>query len=350
MNPGVTFLGIALWALLPGFIAKKKGRSFAAYFFLSFLITPLITTIITLLLGEVGLPEAEQTVINGNSDTVASKRIEESRKETVHALPETASPPAESPTSAKESSNPSWACDRCGTVNPNYLSTCQCGRRKNDCLVDFHAKEHNKNCSVVSEPTEEDLNVKEQLSATGVLFCRECGTKLNPEARFCSECGTAVSFPSTMEKQTENNNDADVQKNSNNVEIYDVILKDDGNTWMALADKEENGDSLCSFDVPKERKQEDYDISLLTKDLSPTLRRAFILVEDGEWDKADTYFERVLDEEPENAYAYLGKLMIEKQASEIGDLAGLPDLMNNKLFIRAVQYADEQLSKWLQAT
>lgn len=43
-------LGIALWALIPGFIASKKGRSFIGYFFLSFLISPLITMIVTLCL------------------------------------------------------------------------------------------------------------------------------------------------------------------------------------------------------------------------------------------------------------------------------------------------------------
>jgi len=43
---------IALWALVPGFIARNKGRSFGAYYFLSFLITPLITMIITICLKD----------------------------------------------------------------------------------------------------------------------------------------------------------------------------------------------------------------------------------------------------------------------------------------------------------
>lgn len=47
-----SMIGIALWALLPGFIAKKKGRSFLAYYLFSFVITPLITTIITLCLSK----------------------------------------------------------------------------------------------------------------------------------------------------------------------------------------------------------------------------------------------------------------------------------------------------------
>ena len=46
-----SILGIVLWSLLPGFIANKKGRSFLAYFMLSFVLTPLITTIITLCLS-----------------------------------------------------------------------------------------------------------------------------------------------------------------------------------------------------------------------------------------------------------------------------------------------------------
>ena len=47
-----TIIGITLWALIPGFIARKKGRNFWAYFFLSFLITPLISMIITICLKD----------------------------------------------------------------------------------------------------------------------------------------------------------------------------------------------------------------------------------------------------------------------------------------------------------
>ena len=46
-------LGIALWALIPGFVAKKKGRNFWGWYFLSFLISPLITMIITLCLSNI---------------------------------------------------------------------------------------------------------------------------------------------------------------------------------------------------------------------------------------------------------------------------------------------------------
>lgn len=39
--------------------------------------------------------------------------------------------------------------------------------------------------------------------------------------------------------------------------------------------------------------------------------RAFMFLEDGNFDEADEYCEKVLDIDPENAQAYLGKLMAE---------------------------------------
>lgn len=44
-------VGVLLWALVPGFIALVKGRSFLAYYLLSLLITPLVTMIITICLS-----------------------------------------------------------------------------------------------------------------------------------------------------------------------------------------------------------------------------------------------------------------------------------------------------------
>lgn len=44
---------------------------------------------------------------------------------------------------------------------------------------------------------------------------------------------------------------------------------------------------------------------------APLLKRAFLFLEDGDWQEADTYCEKVLDIDPENAQAYLGKLMAE---------------------------------------
>ena len=44
---------------------------------------------------------------------------------------------------------------------------------------------------------------------------------------------------------------------------------------------------------------------------APLLERAFMFLEDGNWQRADDFCEQVLNKEPKNAQAYLGKLMAE---------------------------------------
>ena len=54
---------------------------------------------------------------------------------------------------------------------------------------------------------------------------------------------------------------------------------------------------------------------------APLLRRAFMFLEDGNWQEANEYCEKVLDQAPENAQAYLGKLLAELHVSKQEDLA-----------------------------
>ena len=53
------------------------------------------------------------------------------------------------------------------------------------------------------------------------------------------------------------------------------------------------------------------------------LKRAFMFLEDGNFSEADKYCEKVLDQEPENAQAYLGKLMAELKVTKQENLANL---------------------------
>lgn len=55
--------------------------------------------------------------------------------------------------------------------------------------------------------------------------------------------------------------------------------------------------------------------------ITPLIERVFLFLEDGNWDKANEYCERILDIEPKNANAYLGKLMIEYRIKQKSDLA-----------------------------
>ena len=81
----------------------------------------------------------------------------------------------------------------------------------------------------------------------------------------------------------------------------------------------------------------------------PLLRRAKLFLEEKEWGKADDYCERVLDLEPENAQAYLVKLMIRAQVVREEDLATAKVSFSEwKSFKDACHYADDDLRTRLE--
>ena len=83
---------------------------------------------------------------------------------------------------------------------------------------------------------------------------------------------------------------------------------------------------------------------------SPLLRRAFLFLEDRDWRSAAEYSEKILDQEPENARAYLCKLMAELQVSKPEDLRKhRAALQKNSAYRRAVQYADAALKAELES-
>ena len=82
---------------------------------------------------------------------------------------------------------------------------------------------------------------------------------------------------------------------------------------------------------------------------APLLRRAFLFLEDGEWDSANEYCERALDIDPENAEAYVGKLMAELQCPRreaLQDCAKPFDGLDS--YKKALRFGDEGLRAELQ--
>jgi len=78
--------------------------------------------------------------------------------------------------------------------------------------------------------------------------------------------------------------------------------------------------------------------------VAPLLKRAFMFLEDGEFSKADDFCEQVLNQDPENAQAYLGKLMAElcvKKQDSLKNCAEPFDHSNN--YQKAIRFADEKL-------
>ena len=79
---------------------------------------------------------------------------------------------------------------------------------------------------------------------------------------------------------------------------------------------------------------------------NPRLKRAFIFLEDGIFDRAAEYLEQVLDEEPNNAYAYLGKLMISLRVmrrTELGKYQYMFEADRN--FQKILRFGDEALKE-----
>ena len=74
------------------------------------------------------------------------------------------------------------------------------------------------------------------------------------------------------------------------------------------------------------------------------LRRAVIFIEDGHFQSANEYAERVLDIEPENGDAYLCKLMADLQIRKKEDLSKRVDsLLHNPNYKRLMEYCDDSL-------
>ena len=82
--------------------------------------------------------------------------------------------------------------------------------------------------------------------------------------------------------------------------------------------------------------------------IEPLLKRAYIALEDEEWEKADEFCEKVLNQNPENAQAYLVKLMAELQVRRQEDLGGCKQPFNNrKNYQKAVRFGDDKIKEML---
>ncbi len=78
--------------------------------------------------------------------------------------------------------------------------------------------------------------------------------------------------------------------------------------------------------------------------VDPLLERAFLFLEDGKWQDANTYCEKVLDIDPKNAEAYLGKLMAELQVKKRELLADCKEPFDGyDNFGKVIRFGDEKL-------
>ena len=89
-------------------------------------------------------------------------------------------------------------------------------------------------------------------------------------------------------------------------------------------------------------------IARVSGDPKVLLERAFMFLEDGDWDKADIYCESVLDQNPKCAEAYLGKLMAEVKIRKKEDLSKANEpLDQSDNYRKVMRFADESLRERL---
>ena len=82
--------------------------------------------------------------------------------------------------------------------------------------------------------------------------------------------------------------------------------------------------------------------------VSALLERIFLFLEDGNWKMADKYCERVLDLDPRNAQAYLGKMMAERHVYTKELLVDCEETFwGDRNFSKALRFGNKEFSSEL---
>ncbi len=107
---------------------------------------------------------------------------------------------------------------------------------------------------------------------------------------------------------------------------------------------------IAQADTPKATVVKETVISGGNANTAPLLKRAFMFLEDGDWNSANEYCEKVLDLDPENASAYLGKLMATLRVKKQEALKDQDEPFDNDLnFQKAIRFSNEVLKDELKS-
>ena len=79
------------------------------------------------------------------------------------------------------------------------------------------------------------------------------------------------------------------------------------------------------------------------------LKRAALFVEDEAWDTADVYFDQILDADPENCLAYIGKMLVQFHCHSVVELKNCKKPFDdNSYYKKALRFGDEETKATLQ--
>ena len=106
---------------------------------------------------------------------------------------------------------------------------------------------------------------------------------------------------------------------------------------------------LTETDEPKAAGKETVVMGAGGANIAPLLKRAFMFLEDGDFVRADDFCEQVLNQDPENAQAYLGKLMAELQVRKKEELVNCAYSFDHTAnYQRVMQFGDDKLKTEMQ--
>lgn len=89
--------------------------------------------------------------------------------------------------------------------------------------------------------------------------------------------------------------------------------------------------------------------STVSGNASALVKRGFLALEDGEWEKADNFFEQALNQNAEDAQAYLGKLMAELQVKVRSALKDCVEPFDKKnMYQKVIRFGDSKLKSELE--
>lgn len=106
---------------------------------------------------------------------------------------------------------------------------------------------------------------------------------------------------------------------------------------------------IVQADEPKPVVKETVVVNGGSANVAPLLKRVFMFLEDSNWEEADEYCEKVLDQDPENAQAYLGKLMAELKVRKPEQLADCKTPFDKSInYQKVMRFGDDILKQKIQ--
>lgn len=187
------------------------------------------------------------------------------------------------------------------------------------------------------------------------MFCIKCGQQLPDGSKFCSNCGTSLDTVSTREKSsfetiTLNNKQSFVPAMCPNCSSH---MRVDSSTKIARCESCGTEclvqDAIKALNVNGSVHVGNATINVGGININSLLKRAELMLSDGDFVGARQKCDTILDAEPTNGYAYLFMLMCDLNCRTRTELANQPPYsFNNNNYNKALLFGDDALKNELQ--